>query len=479
MQSYLLDFTSLLLKCGVILYFVYYVNLVFDRNRKGPIPLPFIGNLIEYINEEKVKDKVEYLKNYYNKYGKLWITYLPNGKYFQLEKIINVTCENDLKHILKTNFLDYEKGDIQQNIFHDLLGNGIFNSDGCMWSEQRKISSHKFSQNNLKNYMLQIFIKHSNKFVNKIKRNNIYDFQLIANNYTLSSIYEIGLGINSFEIHNFEFGKNLDIAQNLIQNRFIDPFWKIKKEFNIGSEKIINDNIEKIDNNIYKIIEDRLKTNYETLPDILSQFMKVSKNKYYLRNTITNFLLAGRDTTASALTWCLYCLCKYPKHYKIIKQEIEDNIDVNDIENINLIMIKKLKYLNGFISEVLRLYTPVPVDTKICVNTNILPSGYVVKKNDRIIYHPLLMGNIEQNWKDVKNLDPYRWINEKHNQYKFPTFNAGKRICLGKDMAYLEITVFLIQIINKFDFELLLYKEMHQHMRITLKMHDGLMIKFK
>ena len=484
---------SILLKiCNTIpiglitLYGGYYIKLLLDPSRTGPIPLPFIGNLLFYLREEKIKDKLSILKKYYEDYGKLWITYLPNGRFFRLEKIINITEPDDVKHILKTNFDDYEKGKIQSEIFNDLLGNGIFNTDGCPWSKQRKIASHKFSQNNIKNYMLQIFIKHAQTYTNNLKKNKVYDFQVIAHNYTLDSICEIGMGINLKEIecNNHKFGKSLDIVQHLIQRRFIDPFWKIKRELNIGNEKKICDNIEIIDNYIYKTIDKRLKTNYETLPDILSQFMKISKNQYYLRNVITNFLIAGRDTTATALTWCMYCLCKHPLHYPKLREEINHHFGKDEtinIDDINFVTIKKLKYLNGFISEVLRLYPPVPIDTKVCVKDNILPSGYKVKAGNRIFYHPYLMGNIESIWTKSSELSPYRWINQtytdQHNQYKFPTFNAGKRLCLGKDMAYLEITVFLIFLIKEFNFELL-STSIHQHMRITLKIEDGLMIKY-
>jgi hypothetical protein len=42
-----------------------------------------------------------------------------------------------VEYILKTNFPNYIKGNDFHNIFVDLLGEGIFNSDGAQWKKQR------------------------------------------------------------------------------------------------------------------------------------------------------------------------------------------------------------------------------------------------------------------------------------------------------------------------------------------------------
>ena len=59
------------------------------------------------------------------------------------------------------------------------------------------------------------------------------------------------------------------------------------------------------------------------------------------------------------------------------------------------------------------------------------------------------MGNIDEKWENSEKLDPTRWT-KNHSSYKFPTFNAGYRLCLGKEMAYLEISIFLIYLIKNY-----------------------------
>jgi hypothetical protein len=53
----------------------------------------------------------------------------------------------NLKHILKDNFSNYEKGAVWRSVFGEILGHGIFNADGAVWASHRKISAKLFSPN--------------------------------------------------------------------------------------------------------------------------------------------------------------------------------------------------------------------------------------------------------------------------------------------------------------------------------------------
>ena len=203
--------------------------------------------------------------------------------------------------------------------------------------------------------------------------------------------------------------------------------------------------------------------------DILSQFMKHSDDIYYLRNVVTNFIIAGHDTTNSALTWCIYELGRHPEIYKKLRSEVvATNVTLKDLQS--------MKYLHGYISEILRLYPPIPADTKICREKTILPSGVMINRGERIIYLPLLTCRLETVWKDPDKIIPERWFLERKSQYEFPVFNGGYRICLGKQMAYTEISIFLWYILHNFSIELE-SEHIEQKVNITLNIKDGLYVK--
>ena len=66
--------------------------------------------------------------------------------------------------------------------------------------------------------------------------------------------------------------------------------------------------------------------------DILSRFLQVTENDpTYLRDIILNFVIAGKDTTATALSWFIYMLCKHPAIQNKIAQEVREATGVKEI----------------------------------------------------------------------------------------------------------------------------------------------------
>lgn len=88
----------------------------------------------------------------------------------------------------------------------------------------------------------------------------------------------------------------------------------------------------------------------------------------YLRDIILNFMIAGKDTSASTLSWFLYLLCKNPLVQEKIEQEVRDvtggqknetNID-DFVAKLTDETLEKMHYLHAALTETLRLYPAVP-----------------------------------------------------------------------------------------------------------------------
>lgn len=103
--------------------------------------------------------------------------------------------------------------------------------------------------------------------------------------------------------------------------------------------------------------------------DILSRFLQVTNtDPKYLRDIILNFLIAGKDTTAAALSWFIYALCKHPHVQEKVSQEIketmgkEENTDISGFtDRLSEVALEKMHYLHAALTETLRLYPAVPV----------------------------------------------------------------------------------------------------------------------
>ena len=120
-------------------------------------------------------------------------------------------------------------------------------------------------------------------------------------------------------------------------------------------------------------------------------------------------------------------------------------LDKGKLKDFNIDELSKLVYLHGAICESLSLYPPVPFEHICSVQSDILPSGHSTRPNTKMICSLYSMGRMESIWgQDCLDFKPERWISERGRivhvpSFKFITFNAGPRTCLGKDFIQMKI----------------------------------------
>lgn len=148
---------------------------------------------------------------------------------------------------------------------------------------------------------------------------------------------------------------------------------------------------------------------------------------------VDTFMFEGFDTTSMGLTFSLMNLSLYPEMQERCYQEIIENID--DFENLDISQLNKLKYLECFLKETMRLYPSVPVIMREAVNETKLANGLVLPPKTFITIH---IFDIQRNPKYFENpntFDPERFTPEKslgRHPYAFSPFSAGQRNCIGK-----------------------------------------------
>ncbi|KAK9290078.1 hypothetical protein L1049_008242 [Liquidambar formosana] len=282
-------------------------------------------------------------------------------------------------------------------------------------------------------------------------------------------------------------------AATLSSGRFmyaLPNIYKVKKFFNFGSERRLKESIaivhEHADNIIRSRIEEKAKKINE---DLLSRFIDNDENSAeFLRDIVISFILAGRDTTSSALTWFFWLLSSRPDIEKKILTEME-TIRLRSGKNIgdtySFDELRDMNYLHAAISETMRLYPPVPIDTKNCRNNDVLPDGTFVGKDWFVTYHTYAMGRMESIWgENCGEFWPERWLEDgvfrQESPFRYPVFHAGPRMCLGKDMAYIQMKSIAASVIERFEVEALEKDKRPEHLlSLTLRMKGGLPVRVK
>jgi cytochrome P450 len=185
----------------------------------------------------------------------------------------------------------------------------------------------------------------------------------------------------------------------------------------------------------------------------------------FLRDMIISFILAGRDTTSSALTWFFWLLSSHPHVEEAIYKEIAHLIaarsqDIDSSSSSPVLFsykeMQNMHYLHASICESMRLYPPVLLDSKHALHNDVLPDGTFVGKGTRVTYHPYAMGRMNAIWgADCLQFKPERWVNKDghfvpQSPFKFAVFQGGVRVCLGKEMAFIEMKFVAATVISMF-----------------------------
>lgn len=225
---------------------------------------------------------------------------------------------------------------------------------------------------------------------------------------TLDSICKVGFGVEIGTLNpnspKNSFAQAFDTANIIVTLRFIDPLWKIKKILNLGSEAQLDKSIKIIDDFTYSVIRtrkaeivDAKKSGQENQikNDILSRFIELGEDNASdksLRDVVLNFVIAGRDTTATTLSWAIYMVMTHShvaeKLYLELKsfeenQAKEENVTLRRCDEdkdepelfnqrvvqfsklLNKDSLERLHYLHAVITETLRLYPAVP---QVCIS---------------------------------------------------------------------------------------------------------------
>ncbi|KAI4310520.1 hypothetical protein MLD38_035494 [Melastoma candidum] len=384
----------------------------------------------------------------------------------------NIVTANprNIEYMLKTRFDNYPKGKPFSAILGDFLGQGIFNVDGELWRFQKRMVSLELNRFSIRSYAFEIVRSEIDARLvvllsSVASRNEVADLQDVFKRFSFDCICRFSFGLDpkclELSLPISKFAASFDLASKLSAERAMktSPYmWKLKRVLNMGSEKKLKEAINVIDILASEVIKQKCKIGISSdNRDLLSRFMVTVSDKKYLRDIIISFLLAGRDTVASALTCFFWILARNPDIRAKICTEADQVIRDRDLTSYE--QLEKLHYLHAAVFESMRLYPPIQFDSKFCLEDDVLPDGTPVARGTRVTYHPYAMARIEEIWgKDCTEYRPERWLEDGkfvgENQYKYPVFQGGLRVCLGKEMAILEMKTVALSLLRRFWIEL-------------------------
>ncbi|KAK8769694.1 hypothetical protein V5799_013842 [Amblyomma americanum] len=172
------------------------------------------------------------------------------------------------------------------------------------------------------------------------------------------------------------------------------------------------------------------------------------------------FLLAGFETTATALSFLAYLLAKHPSEQDEIVKELEELFPQKAARDLSFEELRQLRRLDWTILEGLRLYPPVPVSlTRKCFRDTTI-CGRFIPAGVNIMVAPWLVHYDPDRWPEPEQFRPDRFADENRARIRsgsYVPFGLGPRMCIGEKLAMLILKSALIQVLQ--DFRLTLFGE--------------------
>ncbi|KZV20254.1 hypothetical protein F511_25523 [Dorcoceras hygrometricum] len=435
----------------------------------GPASYPVIGCLVSfYKNRHRLLD-------WYT--GMLSVS--PTQTFvisrFGARRTIVTSNPRNVEYILKRNFSNYPKGKPFTETLEDFLGKGIFNVDGDLWYNQRKIVAHEFSAQSIRYYSENLLKEEVEKKLipvlesaaDNVDNMGVVDLQDLFRRLAFDLVCKVSLGFDPCCLDECSLEaphpimEAFDVASEVCAGRGAAPLsasWKVKRLFAIGSEKRLKEAMGRIHSFIADVIHDK-KTKNSSGDDFLSKMVADGEEEGFMRDTIISFIMAGRDTTSAAMTWLFYLVSRHPDVEDRLVREVE--FIKKDKELSKYETLKELKLLKACISESMRLFPPVAWDSKHAIADDLLPDGTQIRTGDRVTYFPYGMGRMASLWgEDRLDFKPERWISETEggrvqalkniSPYIYPVFQAGPRACPGREMAFVQMKYVVASIVTRF-----------------------------
>ncbi|KAL2802379.1 cytochrome P450 [Aspergillus granulosus] len=386
------------------------------------------------------------------------------------------TCDPaNIQAMLATKFKDFELGPVRRATLHPMLGTGIFTTDGEAWAHSRALLRPQFTRDQVGD--LDLEERHLQQVMRALpvdpatgwtSATNIQD---IIFRLTIDSATEFLVGESS--------GSQAEALRNggkLPPDHFTGCFdrgqWYVLRRIRFEKFHWLADNQEsrdverRIHSYVDGFVNKALQAAAEGKPAspnyiFLEALVASTKDPVELRSQILNILLAGRDTTASLLSWSILMLTRHPDVFQKLRATILADFGpyTSNYENITFAALKSCRYLQYFMNEVLRLFPSVPINRRIAARDTTLPRGggpdgkspVYVRAGQAIIYSVFVMQRQKEFFgEDAEVFNPDRWV-DRRSGWEYLPFNGGPRVCLGQQFALTEAGYVLVRLLQRFD----------------------------
>ena len=368
-------------------------------------------------------------------------------------KLLLVHHPDYVRHVLQDNWRNYGKGSMWVAI-RKLVGNGLLGSEGELWLRQRRLMQPAFHRQHIAE------LTHT---VTEVIAATLADWKVLAENkqpvemaHAMSSLTMkiivrtmFGTGISDAETREMveAYSKALKLMNVRMWTFFLPDF------IPLPGDTAFRETIQQIDRAVYRFINER-RQNPSEANDLLNMLLDArdedtgeGMNDQQVRDEVFTVFMAGHETSAAVMTWAWYLIWQHPEVERRLQRELKEVLGERAPAFEDL---PRLTYTRMIIEETMRMFPPGWLIQRSTLADDTI-GGLSVKAGTTVLISPYVVHRHPDFWEDAERFDPDRFAPERSiTRHAYLPFGEGPRLCIGNNVAMMEMQLMLAMIAQNY-----------------------------
>lgn len=354
--------------------------------------------------------------------------------------------------VLAGNAANYRKDNIAYHEIRDAFGDGLLTSQDEDWQRQKRFLQPLFTHRRVAGYAAMMAAQIEDMVRQwRSQPSAVRDLHDAMTRLTLKVVCRVLFGNDveqALPVVQSSFGP----LGESVQQRSMSPVrlprgWPTPRNRRLGQAR------QALFGVCDEIIRNR-RAGHRGAPDLLGLLINArdsgaAMSDAEIRDQVLIFLLAGHETTSTALTYTLRLLGRHPDVQEKVRTEVDAVGGVPTAEQATT-----LTYTTMVLKEAMRLYPSAPMIGRSCVADDQI-GGYLIPAGADLVVSPWMTHRHPAFWDEPARFNPERFTPEREkarHRYAWYPFGGGPRACIGQYFSMLESTVALAGLVQNFEF---------------------------
>ena len=379
-----------------------------------------------------------------------------------------------IQHVLQKQHKKYIKSPPHFEKLAKYLGYGLLTIDGDHWLRQRRLIQPGFSRKriagltSIMNTVIDEFLVDLDHRIEAGPIDLYEEMQQLAFNLVARSIFNLHIDQDQLSQISAQIAYLQQYVIKEIRTPFLLPWLQLS-----GQKQAAERAASEADAIILQFIRERRQST-ETYDDLLQMLLEARyedtgapMSEQQLLDEVKILFVAGHDTTGNALSWIWHLLAQHPEWTQQLRLEIDQVLGGKLPTYADIPNLSKTRQV---IEEAMRLYPPAWITDRVAIADDHY-QGLDIPEGTMLITFFYGAHHHPDYWSEPNRFRPERFAQaagDNNRRLAYMPFGAGPRLCIGHHFAILEMTLVLVRMVGRYDWEPQ-YETMEKLALVTLK----------